>query len=157
MNIVISLWISLAIVLPASESCVADGDDARQVRAVAEGIVLADNARDIGRVQGSYAPDAVLMPPNEMPIRGWDAIRPRYEALFASFAPAIEGHLDEICVSGSIAFVRGRNGGQFNPRGTGRTRTLNDTYLMLLRREGAATWRISHLMWHSASPAGPQD
>lgn len=125
MAIIIALGISLAFVLPAPESCDPDGPDARRVRVVAEEIVAADNARDIGRVQSSYAPDAVLMPPNEAPVRGWDAIRPRYEALFASFAPAIDGHLDEICVSGSIAF--------------------------------AGEWRISHLIWRSASPPGPED
>ena len=154
---IIALWISLAFVRPAPASCPPDGADAREVRAVAEGIVEADNARDIGRVQSSYAPDAVLMPPNEAPVRGWDAIRPRYEALFASFDPAIEGHLDEVCVSGAIAFVRGRNGGQFNQRGTGRPRMLNDEYLMLLRRDDTQTWRISHLIWHPASPAGQKE
>jgi len=151
-GIVATLWISLALG-GAPPTCEADGVDARKVRAVAEAIVAADNARDIDRVRSSYAPDAILMPPNEAPVRGWDAIRPRYESLFASFAPAIEGHLDEICVSSAFAFVRGRNGGRFDPRGAGAARILNDIYLMLLRRDETGAWRISHLMWHPASPA----
>lgn len=131
--------------------CQPDGRVIAAVRGVAEGIVVADNARDINRVQQSYAPDAILLPPGETPVRGWEAIRPRYDALFSAFAPAIEGHIDEVCVSGAVAFVRGRNRGQFVSRSQQSTRQLDDAYLMLLRRDENGRWRISHLMWHAAS------
>lgn len=133
--------------------CQPDAAPVQAVRAVAEGIVDADNARDLERVRSSYAPDAILLPPNDAPVQGWDAIRPRYEALFSAFAPAIEGHIDEVCVSGALAYVRGRNGGRFAPREQGTARTLNDTYLMLLRRDARGRWQISHLMWHPAASA----
>jgi uncharacterized protein (TIGR02246 family) len=137
--------------------CQSEGPAVRAVRTVAEGIVAADNARDLNRVQASYTPDAVLIPPNESPVRGWDSIRPRYEALFAGFSPAIEGHLDEVCVSGQVAFVRGRNLGSFVSRGPQPSRTLNDVYLMLLRFDERGAWRISHLMWHPAAPPAPRN
>jgi len=122
----------------AAAACQPDGAPIKAVRNVAETIVDADNARDLERVRSSYTPDAILMPPNEAPVQGWDAIRPRYDALFSAFAPAIEGHIDEICVSGAVAFVRGRNGGRF---------------VMLLRRDARGQWQISHLMWHPAASA----
>ena len=116
---------------------------------MAGGIIAADNARDITRVMDSYAADAWLLPPNDVPVRGHAAIRPRYEALFNGFNPAIEGRIDEVCASGSIAFVRGHNGGRMISRTGAPPRVLDDAYLMTLRLEPDGRWRISHLMWHS--------
>lgn len=50
-----------------------------RVRDVVNGLIAADNARDIERVVELYAPDAILMPPDESPVEGIAAIRPRYE------------------------------------------------------------------------------
>lgn len=126
------------------------------VRRVAEGIIAADNNRDIEGVLSFYATDAVLLPPNEPPLSGHAAIRPRYEALFAGFTPAIEGRIDELIVDGVSAVVRGHNCGRLTSRGSAPSRALDDVYLMLLRREADGSWRISHLMWHRASPAGAE-
>jgi uncharacterized protein (TIGR02246 family) len=137
----------------AAPECSPDSEAVRAVRAVAAGIIEADNARDIDRVLGFYAEDAVLMPPGESPVTGREAIRPRYEDLFARFDPRIEPRLDEVCADGRLAFVRGRNGGRLIGRGGGETRELDDAYLMLLRREAGGAWRISHLIWHPARKA----
>ena len=142
--------LALALVLaqaPAPD-CRADAAPVRAVRAVAEGIIEADNARDIERVMNAYADDAWLLPPGEAPVRGHAAIRPRYEALFAGFNPAIDGRIDEACVSGSIAFIRGHNGGRMISRSAEPARSLDDVYLMQLTIDADGRWRISHLMWH---------
>jgi len=131
----------------------APADLAAEVRAVAEGIIAADNARDLDRVLGYYAEDAVLMPPNEPPVQGKSAIRPRYESLFAQFDPAIESRIDEIRVDRDWAFVAGGNGGRLAPRDGGTPRLLNDAWVMVLRRSGAHDWKIARLIWHSAAPA----
>ena len=131
-----------------AQACQPDASGVQEVRAVATGIVAADNQRDIERVLAYYTADAVLMPPGEPPVVGRDRIRPRYEALFASFTPEIEARVEEACVEAGMGFVRGHNGGRLVPRGSGEARALDDTYLMLLRLEARGTWRISHLMWH---------
>lgn len=123
--------------------------DSSGARAVAEGIVEADNARDIGRVLAYYAADALLMPPNEAPVTERAEIRKRYEDLFDNFAPDIEARIDEICVEGSLAFVRGHNGGWLVSRVGGRSRELDDVYLMVLRR-GEDGWKVARLIWHPA-------
>ena len=142
------LLLSIALLQPPAD-CRADSPAVKAVRAVADGIIAADNGRDITRVMDSYAADAWLLPPNDVPVRGHAAIRPRYEALFNGFNPAIEGRIDEVCASGSIAFVRGHNGGRMISRTGGAPRLLNDAYLMTLRLEPDGRWRISHLIWHS--------
>ena len=139
---------SAAVPVRAAE-CRADAPAVVRVRAVADGIVAADNARAIDRVLGFYASDAVLMPPAEPPVTGLEAIRPRYEGLFAAFDPAIEGRIDEACVDGSSGFVRGHNGGRMRGRAGQADRALDDYYVMLLRADAAGTWRISHLIWHA--------
>jgi len=128
--------------------CLPDSAGAAEARAVAAGIIAADNDRDMPRVLSYYAGDAALMPPGEDTVVGRDAIGPRYQRLFADFSPRIEGRVDEACVNGDRAFVRGHNGGRLVPRGEGTPRDLDDDYLMLLRREPDGVWRISHLIWH---------
>ena len=141
-----------------AEPCRPDSSAVREVRAVATGIVAADNARDLERVLGYYAADAVLMPPNGAVVLGRDAIRPRYEALFADYVPEIFVRIDEACVGDGLAFVRGHNGGRLLDPAAKGSRELDDDFLMLLRLDPAGAWRISHLIWHRASapPAEPR-
>jgi uncharacterized protein (TIGR02246 family) len=148
-----------AMVFAAAAGATASACDPRpepvaQARAVAVGIVEADNASALERVLEHYAPDAMLLPPNEPPVQGHAAIRPRYEGLFAAYRPEIVARVDEVCVSGALAFVRGHNGGRLVSRSGGADRALDDAYLMMLRRGADGRWRISHLMWHRAGGAG---
>ncbi len=122
------------------------------MREVVEGIVAADNERDIGRVLEYYAADAVLLPPNEQPITDRAEIQRRYVGLFESFTPSIEAHVDEICVDEALAVVRGHNEGWLVAREGGRTEQLDDVYLMVLRRDAGGDWKISRLMWHPERP-----
>jgi uncharacterized protein (TIGR02246 family) len=117
------------------------------VREVATGIVQADNEAALPRVLSFYAERAVLLPPGALPVAGIDAIRPRYERLFAEHAPAIELRIDQVCAAEGVAFVEGHNGGHLRRRDGGPQRTLDDTFLMVVRREASSRWRISHLAW----------
>ena len=148
----LAMLVVLSAVQPQPADCRADAPAVQRVREVAGAIVAADNARDIDKVLSLYAADAILMPPNAPPLQGRAAIRPNYEALFAAFDPAIDGRIDEACAGGSVAYVRGHNGGRFVSRGSAPARTLNDFYLMLLRVDADGAWRISHLIWHAGAP-----
>jgi uncharacterized protein (TIGR02246 family) len=145
---VMALWAA-----PAPLQCRSDLAAVREIRAVATGIVEADNRRDIERVLSHYAEDAVLMPPGEPPVTGRAAIRPRYAALFEAYDPAIEPRVDEACVDSGLAFVRGHNGGRLVSRTGAAERRLDDGFLMLLRQDAQGAWRITHLIWHRESDA----
>jgi len=145
------LLLAILILSPqviSAQNCNSNSRAAKAVSNVAEGIIAADNARDLKRVMNFYALDAVLMPPNDSPVTGHDAIRPRYELMFSSFQPKIEARVDQICVEGRTSFVRGHNGGQLVSTNGGESRQLDDTYLMLLRKGNDGLWRITHLIWH---------
>jgi uncharacterized protein (TIGR02246 family) len=150
--ITIALVVSLVVGGGAARQAT-DQVEAARVRKVAEGIIAADNARDLSRVLSLYGDDAVLLPPGEDPVRGKAAIKPRYENLFSHFNPEIVGDIEELRVNGDWASVMGRNRGRMTPRDGGDARLLNDVYLMVLKRTGDRAWRISRLMWH---PAGGQ-
>jgi uncharacterized protein (TIGR02246 family) len=152
---VFTLFARVATAAPTLE-CRAEAPAVRAVRAVAEGIVAADNRRDLERVLAYYTDDAVLMPPGEGPVVGRANILPRYEALFEAFDPEIQIEVHEACVDGGLGFVRGRNGGRLLPRSAGEVRRLDDGFLMLLRASHGA-WRISHLIWHRQGPAPTPD
>jgi len=140
----------------AQPSCRPDAPGVREIRAVASGIVAADNRRDLQQVIDYYASDAVLLPPGEAPVAGRDKIRPRYEALFAAFTPAIELQIHEACAGADLGFVRGHNGGRLVSRASGESRSLDDAFIMMLRLDGGS-WRISHLIWHRQSQAAPRE
>jgi uncharacterized protein (TIGR02246 family) len=131
--------------------CQATGPSASAVRLVAERIIAADNRRDIAAVMALYSQAAWLLPPMEPPVQGHDNIRPRYERLFAGFSPAIDGHIDDVCVSGTIGVVRGHNRGSMRGLNGQPSRTVDDVYLMVVTRERDEQWRISQLIWHPPS------
>jgi uncharacterized protein (TIGR02246 family) len=128
-----------AQVQPKSES--------NKVLAVVRGIIAADNRKDLQKVIDFYENDAVLLPPGEMEVMGVAAIRPRYERLFENFDLEINTVINEVTVSGSWAFVRGRNVGNLRDKSNGNERKLNDAYLMILHRSNRGVWRIARLMW----------
>ncbi len=144
------LLLALPTVGAPAPACPGEASSVRQVTAVATGIIEADNARALDRVLAFYAPDAVLLPPGEPPVVGKPLIRPRYEAMFGRFTPELVSRVDEVCASGSLAFVRGHNRGRMISRSGGRDELVDGPYLMLLERGGDGEWRISRLMWHRA-------
>jgi ketosteroid isomerase-like protein len=116
--------------------------------ATATGIIEADNQAAIERVLSFYAERPVLLPRGEAPVAGLAEVRRRYARLFAEFAPAIESRVDRVCIGeGGVAFVEGNNGGGLRRRDGGPPRVLDDSYFMVLRRDDASRWRITHLAW----------
>jgi uncharacterized protein (TIGR02246 family) len=131
----------------AAQDCRYSNEDSTEVHAVAEGIIAADNARDLERVLSYYAADAMLHPPNEAPVRGRANIGPRYQQLFDAYEPQIASAIDMVDVCGTLAVVSGRNTGVFQSRHDAPDRTLSDTYVMVLGKRNGR-WRITRLIWH---------
>jgi uncharacterized protein (TIGR02246 family) len=130
-----------------AQVCDGAAQDSVAVLEVARGIIAADNAGDLNRVLAHYAPDAVLHPPGERPVTGLGAIRPRYEGLFASYAPDIASEIESVGVCGELAVVSGRNTGWLRGLHGAADRRLGDAFVMVLGlREGE--WRITRLIWH---------
>ncbi len=120
----------------------------KRVESVAHGLMAADNDRDVGRVMELYSADAILMPPGESPVEGIDALRPRYEQFFRTHDTSLAFEIEETALAGNIAFVRGRTLGKIRNRDAGTEQSINDVFLMILRRSEEGNWQISRLMFH---------
>ena len=60
---------------------------------------------DLKGILSDYAPDAVLFTPDG-PLRGGDAIRPLFQAMFAEFAkPGAAFRMQQQCVEGDYAYI----------------------------------------------------
>ena len=84
-----------------AQRCGDEPGDSLAVAEVAHGTIASDNSRDIDLVLSYYRPDAVLMPPGKSAVRGRPSIRPRYEALFEQYDPAIVGQIDRTRSAGT--------------------------------------------------------
>ena len=125
-----------------------------QIEAVANGLMAADSARDVGRVVELYAPDAIMLPPGESPVEGITLIRQRYEAFFRTHAPALWFVIEETVAVGDLAYVRGRTRGTIRGLDKIADQSINDVFVMILRRSASGRWHISRLMWQPAAGEG---
>jgi uncharacterized protein (TIGR02246 family) len=124
------------------------------VRNVVLRIIAADNAGDLETAVACYTDDGQWLPPGAQPVVGRAALRESYKAMFAAWSPKIRVISDETWVLGNIAIDRGHTTGQLVSRTGGAPRTLDDKYIMILRRGEDGVWRIARLMWNSNTVPG---
>jgi len=152
-NIRVISLLGLCFALAASVSAASreKSADAAAVEKVLAGIVAADNAADLDAVVSHYTEDAILLPPNDVPVVGKLAIRARYEEAFRHFRFDIAFVSDESQLFGDWAFVRGVIRGRTIPKDETSGRTLNDKFVMILHREKDG-WKIARLIWNGSDP-----
>jgi ketosteroid isomerase-like protein len=140
---------------PAGSNALEPADE-RRVRAVNDAYVSAWRKNDPAAVLATFWPDAVLVPQGRAAIGGYDAIRrfwwpPGPATTVTGFTHTT----DEVGGSGSLGFARGSFVLDFEWEEGGRRRNQRNrgNYLMILRRDPAGEWRISHRMWSDLPPA----
>ena len=111
-------------------------------------LLTADNSNDLKTVVDLYAPDAILLPPGEAAVRGKDAIRQRYERMFATTRMTVEFVAEDTDSDGRLGYIRGRTVGTRRANDGRSTEDLTNKFVMVLVRE-AAGWRIRSLIWNA--------
>jgi uncharacterized protein (TIGR02246 family) len=114
------------------------------IRKVVESFVAAYNSGDAHRVCSFFTETAVLLPPNEPPVKGLDKIQSRLESFFEGFTYRIEFQPTQTEFIGGMGFERGtysawavlKEGGD-QPRGG------NGEYMLLLEQPQHGIWFIS--------------
>jgi uncharacterized protein (TIGR02246 family) len=109
-------------------------------------VIAADNARDLSSVLQCYARDVVWLPPHGDPVEGLEAVRARYEKMYAEFRPALTVHVTGVQSGDGFAAVWGLTGGALKPVDGGATRAVDDRFLALVESE-QGRWRIRTMMW----------
>ncbi len=123
------------------------GPDVEAVRAWFEGYLAAVNRGDLEDWMTFVADDAVIMPPDELPIGGMAEIRPRYEAVFATFAFQFSARVDDIVVAGDLAVLRAFYEETVTPKGEGEASAFSGSWLMILRKQSDGSWKLWRNMW----------
>lgn len=136
--------VAILLLCSCADSGQSTNDD---VRSVVSGILDADNHADIERVLSYYHDDAVLMPPGKDEITGIENIRRNYENIFATSVLNLRPEEDEMTVTSGIAIYKGRTMGQVVLKSDSSSRTVNDKFLMILRKKDGV-WKISTLIWN---------
>jgi ketosteroid isomerase-like protein len=125
-------------------ACTHSSQDTKDdVRAVVSGILEAD----IERVLSYYHDEAVLFPPGKDEIRGLESIRRNYENIFATSVLNLSPEEDEVTVTNDVAVYTGRTKGQIIVKSDSSTRTINEKFLMILKKDDGR-WKISTLIWN---------
>jgi len=136
---------------PDSEP-VTTGPAVDEVRAWFEQYDAAINAGLLDRWAAFVADDAVIMPPDEPPIIGLDAIRPRYAAVFEAYSFQFTGGAEEIAVSGRLAVIRATIEETLTPTGGGAPMDLRGAWLLVLKKQSNGSWKLWRNMWSVFPP-----
>jgi ketosteroid isomerase-like protein len=101
------------------------------------------------------ADDAVIVPPDEPPIVGMAAIRPRYAAVFDAYSFRFTGQPVEIAVAGRLAIVRASIEETLTPTRGGASTELRGAWLLVLKQQPDGSWKLWRNMWSVFRPAAP--
>jgi uncharacterized protein (TIGR02246 family) len=124
--------------------------DRQAIEAAVSRYVAASNQGDAEALTELYAEDAVLLPPDHLPIHGRQAIgefwRQGTDSGLAVRTLRVE-------VDGSIGYLVG----QYSLPQTEEEPADSGKYVMCLRRQGDGSWKLTADIWNSSAAEEPQD
>lgn len=141
-----------ALLLPACRAAgpAADPVARRAIEAAVRRYVAASNEGDAEALTELYAEDAVLLPPDHVPIHGREAIgefwRQGTDSGLAVRTLRIE-------VEGSLGYLIGN----YSLPATADEPADSGKYVMCLRREQDGSWRLTADIWNSSIPEEPDE
>jgi len=103
---------------------------------------------DVETIVGSYAPDAVVLPPHSPAVQGIVAIRQLWESLLAAGYRNAEFELDEIEHWGDVALAMGRYSVQI-PNKSNVIEEDRGKYVGHWRRMPDGQFRVTVSLWYS--------
>ena len=153
---------------PAVEEAATTEADVKAIHRVREAHDAAVNAGVLEAWLAGFAEDAMLMPPNEPPVVGKEAMHSWGQAVFDQFDFEQTTSSDEVEVAGDWAFDRGTyiltptptaagepaEGAPSERPEVGRELDYAQTgkYLWILKKQADGSWKIACGMWSSNSP-----
>ena len=119
-----------------------------EIRRILAQSLSAFNRGDVETILGSYAPDAVVLPPNSRAVQGIEAIRQLWQSLLAAGYCNAAFELDEIEHWGDVALAIGRYSVQI-PMKPGAFEVDRGKYVGHWRRMPDGQFRVTVSMWYS--------
>ncbi|MES2524514.1 MAG: DUF4440 domain-containing protein [Gemmatimonadota bacterium] len=132
---------------PAQARGAIDSTNAANASAFARG----DSAA-VAQLTGSYQSDAVLMLPNQAPLRGADAIGGMFKGMFSEISISnVRMQSDDLMVSGDLAVETGRYSWTVTPKGAP---AMPDSgkFVTVWRKQSDGAWKIARDINNSDVP-----
>ncbi len=146
-----------AILLAA---CAAEGQQATATQVDAEAIMMllteydaAATAGNVDAVMALYADDAVSMPPDAPARTGKEEIRAAFVAVLEENTVQLTSQVDEVRVSGDLAFLRAAYDETVTPKAGGEPTQLHGKWLVILERQPDGSWKSWREMWSVYTPS----
>ena len=141
----------------AEESVVDVGADIEAIKSVINQLSYAHDSGDLDSFLATHTEDVIFMPPGEESLYSKTAVRERFTPMFEFFNLKIAPSIDEVEVSGDLAFVRYSYSLQVIPKTEGEMMELNGKVIFVLTRQSDSSWKITHYISNFNSPSPPKE
>ena len=126
--------------------------DLEMISDLREVYATAVNAGDVDRLTDSFTEDAVVMPPNEPVVTGYEAIELWFQANFEEFTAELTVSSEEVEVVDEWAFDRGTYTLTLTPKAEGEPIEDNGKYIDILQKQPDGSWKYTRTIWNSDRP-----
>jgi uncharacterized protein (TIGR02246 family) len=109
------------------------------------------NAKDVSKVVGHFAGNAVLMPPNASTVRGHESIKGYYDDRFAAGGSDLQLDVRDLGGYGPVAYVSGTYSSRTAPP-DGKMATRDRGKFLWLFRNTNGKWYHEYQIWNSDLP-----
>jgi len=137
----------------AEKPAVNVGIDIEAIKSVINQLSYAHDSGNLDSFLATQTEDIILMPPSEESLYGKDSVRERFAPMFELFNLKIAPSIDEVKVSGDLAFVRYSYSLQVIPKAEGEIMELNGKVMFILIRQSDSSWKITHYISNFNSPS----
>jgi uncharacterized protein (TIGR02246 family) len=139
----------------AEEPAVDIEADTTALKKIEEEWSAASISGDIDKLVSFFTDNAVHIPPNEPARIGKEAIRSWFQQLHDLFTMEQEGTLEDVQVSGDLAFTRGAGTIIFTPKAGGESLKVKDHWVTIYRKQSDGTWKCICNIWSYDSLVSP--
>ncbi len=126
--------------------------DVAAINSLRDEFIALHNASDAAGLTGLYTNDAVLMPPNQEPVIGDQAIESWFQTTFDQFSIEFTLASDELEVVGDLAFDGGTYMIALTPKADGEPMEERGKYIVILRKQVDGSWKLVRDIWNSNNP-----
>lgn len=120
--------------------------DVEAIERITKDFVAAYNAGDVKRVTDVYSPDVIYMYQGMANHEGREVLEQIFQGFFSQFTAQVVVHVDEIKVSGDMAFDRATFTVTATPKAGGTGMLTKGRLLEVWRKEQGGKWKAFRVM-----------
>lgn len=125
--------------------------DKQIITAISSARAQAFNEGNAAEIARYFSDDSFLMAPGTETLRGKEAVRGYYQAIFDQYETILDSGYEEVLVDGNLAYGRGFAKVTLIDKNTGDSTYSTSKYLNILeKREGI--WITTHDIWNGNEP-----